>query len=82
MWRYGAFGMIGQGAMTPLLGLVIILWAAVDLQQGWLRHPAGLVGPPLLSVAAHRNARQLGAGRIESGPDTVVAGERRLGAGV
>ena len=35
-WRYGAFGMIGQGVMTPLLGLTIMLWAAVELQQGWL----------------------------------------------
>ena len=35
-WRYGAFGMIGQGVMTPLLGLLMVLWTAVALQQRWL----------------------------------------------
>jgi len=42
-WRYGTFGMIGQGVMTPLLGLTIMLWAAVDLQQRWVVKVLGVL---------------------------------------
>ena len=42
-WRYAAFGMIGQGVMTPLLGLLIVLWTAVELQQKWLVKAMGVL---------------------------------------
>ena len=32
-WRFSAFGMIGQGIMTPLLGLLLMLLAALEMEH-------------------------------------------------